>query len=411
MARQRALTLLALTGLVAAMVTITRYTYSYGEPNAVRLMISHQKLIQYQQRLRLVASQNNSDQTLHNLLEALIQPKSQPLIVPQTIKDPALSASGAQFETMAPVSSSQSSYLDDSMPVPIPVPVPVPVPSSAAQKHSAAVESVPVQPLQTRPVKPDGISVSKDLSTDRPLSIKAGDQGPGQGQDQGATEAQRKLNRVYKRTDAQRSQSTAKSESPSKVDIGIDIDQKSPQSNQKLQQLDSIENSIDTKHRAQQKASLKPKLVFDPNDLKTTESMKIDKALGCDDDLGASLDLLVIVNSAVDHFEARRAIRETWGRFAVERGAYLFFLIGSTIDHQVQDRVLLEEQENQDLLQGHFIDNYFNLTLKTISMMRWVSDHCHKVKYVLKVDDDMFVNMQHITDFSETRYFNKCIIG
>ena len=62
-------------------------------------------------------------------------------------------------------------------------------------------------------------------------------------------------------------------------------------------------------------------------------------------------------------------------------------------------------------MQGHFIDNYFNLTLKTISMMKWISDYCYKVKYVLKVDDDMFVNMQNLTDFSETRYFNKCIIG
>ncbi|CAG2120226.1 unnamed protein product, partial [Medioppia subpectinata] len=46
-----------------------------------------------------------------------------------------------------------------------------------------------------------------------------------------------------------------------------------------------------------------------------------------------------------------------------------------------------------------------------ISMMKWLTDRCSKVKYVLKVDDDMFVNMQHITDFSETRNFNKCIIG
>ena len=159
------------------------------------------------------------------------------------------------------------------------------------------------------------------------------------------------------------------------------------------------------------RAQYQPKFIFDANDLTTTESMKIDKPMGCGNDLGAALKLLVIVNSAVDHFEARRAIRKTWGRFAVERGAHLFFMLGSTIDQNVQDKVMLEEQENSDMLQGQFIDNYFNLTLKTISMMKWISDHCYKVKYVLKVDDDMFVNMQHFIDFSETRYFNKCIIG
>jgi hypothetical protein len=33
------------------------------------------------------------------------------------------------------------------------------------------------------------------------------------------------------------------------------------------------------------------------------------------------------------------------------------------------------------------------------------------VKFVLKVDDDMFINMQMLVDFSETRTFNKAIIG
>ena len=99
---------------------------------------------------------------------------------------------------------------------------------------------------------------------------------------------------------------------------------------------------IITRYSLMLRARYKPKLVFDANDLKTTESMKIDKPQGCGEDLGAALKLLVIVNSAVDHFKARRAIRQTWGRFAVERGAHLFFMIGSTTDQNVQDEVLLE---------------------------------------------------------------------
>lgn len=155
----------------------------------------------------------------------------------------------------------------------------------------------------------------------------------------------------------------------------------------------------------------KPKTVFDAEDLKTTEKFIIDKPLFCDTDKGATLDLLVVVTSAVTHFDAREAIRKTWGQFAVERGALLLFLLGATTNQSLQDVVVKEEQMYGDILQGAFVDNYYNLTLKTISLMRWVNETCRDVKYVLKVDDDMFVNMQMMVDFSETRTFNKAIIG
>lgn len=44
--------------------------------------------------------------------------------------------------------------------------------------------------------------------------------------------------------------------------------------------------------------------------------------------------------------------------------------------------------------------------------MRWVSDRCSKIRYVLKVDDDMMLNMQHIADFAEINpNFHRVIIG
>ena len=45
-------------------------------------------------------------------------------------------------------------------------------------------------------------------------------------------------------------------------------------------------------------------------------------------------------------------------------------------------------------------------------MMRWVSQRCSKIRYVLKVDDDMMLNMQHIADFAEINpNFHRVIIG
>jgi len=160
----------------------------------------------------------------------------------------------------------------------------------------------------------------------------------------------------------------------------------------------------------------KRKITFSPQDLETTKEFVINKPNFCDEDRGATNDLLVVVNSAVTHFEERDAIRQTWGQFAVERGSLLLFLIGSpdpssSDSDLIQERVFREEQSHGDLLQGSFVENYYNLTLKTISLLRWVNSTCDQIKYILKVDDDMFVNMQMVVDFCETRTFNKAVIG
>lgn len=154
------------------------------------------------------------------------------------------------------------------------------------------------------------------------------------------------------------------------------------------------------------------KLVFDQSDLETTKHMRIDKSVGCGEKDGGYADLLVMIVSAVSNFENRQAIRETWAKFAKERGAYVYFLIGSTDERTVQQRVESEDALNHDILQGEFFDSYHNLTLKTMAMMNWVGKRCSKIRYVMKVDDDMMVNMQYVTDFSEVNpNFHKVIIG
>nr|XP_027204732.1 lactosylceramide 1,3-N-acetyl-beta-D-glucosaminyltransferase B-like [Dermatophagoides pteronyssinus] len=154
------------------------------------------------------------------------------------------------------------------------------------------------------------------------------------------------------------------------------------------------------------------KVIFDREDLAETERMNIDKEDGCGEDQGAYADLLVLVNSAVFNFDARNAIRETWGKFSIERGAYFYFLLGSTDDQRIQDQVQEEDFKYGDILQGTFQDNYYNLTLKTITMMNWITKKCSKIRYVLKVDDDMMINMQHACDFTEINpNFHKVIIG
>ncbi|XP_055524830.1 uncharacterized protein LOC129718261 [Wyeomyia smithii] len=64
---------------------------------------------------------------------------------------------------------------------------------------------------------------------------------------------------------------------------------------------------------------------------------------------------------------------------------------------EVQMRVVNESEMYGDIIQESFIDSYNNLTLKTIMMLKWVVNNCDgRVKYIVKCDDDTFVNVPNL---------------
>ena len=48
---------------------------------------------------------------------------------------------------------------------------------------------------------------------------------------------------------------------------------------------------------------------------------------------------------------------------------------------------IMEEEHKLygDIVQGSFIENYKNLTLKGIMGLKWVSQHCQEVAFTIKV--------------------------
>ena len=43
-----------------------------------------------------------------------------------------------------------------------------------------------------------------------------------------------------------------------------------------------------------------------------------------------------------------------------------------------------------------FQDSYHNLTLKTTFLLKWLSHRCPRAKFILKVDDDVFINTENL---------------
>ena len=55
-------------------------------------------------------------------------------------------------------------------------------------------------------------------------------------------------------------------------------------------------------------------------------------------------------------------------------------------------------------LQGDFLDTYHNLSYKEIMGNLWISEFCEQAEFVVKTDDDQFIDLYEVTTNS---YNNK----
>lgn len=103
----------------------------------------------------------------------------------------------------------------------------------------------------------------------------------------------------------------------------------------------------------------------------------------------------VFVCSSVANFHKRKAIRKTWGRWLQDsEGLSLFFITGSPENNLTQQRLLQESREYSDIIQADFKDSYLNRTLKVISFLSWMNQFCPRMTFVMKIEDDVFLNVQ-----------------
>jgi len=112
-----------------------------------------------------------------------------------------------------------------------------------------------------------------------------------------------------------------------------------------------------------------------------------------------NLTLLAFVLTRRDNFIRRETIRKTWSNQTLFSQMRVVFMLGSSNDSQLDSKIKNESKIYGDIVQETFQDTYLNLTLKTIQGIKWVSEYCSKVKYVLKVDDDVLVNSYSLLNY------------
>lgn len=81
----------------------------------------------------------------------------------------------------------------------------------------------------------------------------------------------------------------------------------------------------------------------------------------------------------------------------------VIFLLGLSTP-QLQSKLTEEQQLNGDLVQGNFIDSYRNLTYKHLMGYKWILTNCPQTTYIVKVDDDSFVDVIQLFQLMNTIY-------
>ena len=159
--------------------------------------------------------------------------------------------------------------------------------------------------------------------------------------------------------------------------------------------------------------TLLPRDVSNKNYFDTTLAILHDIRHTCLDENGLltnNMFLIMLISSHPNHFEARQAIRATWGNnngFILNKKVRLRFIIGQQTDFsqtyqkklEIQSKIHKEYFLYQDIIQANFSESHRNLTLKVVLGLKWVSSNCPNTKFVFKGDDDVFVNVEALVRY------------
>ena len=85
----------------------------------------------------------------------------------------------------------------------------------------------------------------------------------------------------------------------------------------------------------------------------------------------------------------------------------LYFVFGKVPDsgskfHVWRNYELQKIATHSDVISLNVIDDYLNLTLKSVSMLKWASEYCSNAKYLVKMDDDIYLNMTNLFKVLDT---------
>ena len=120
-----------------------------------------------------------------------------------------------------------------------------------------------------------------------------------------------------------------------------------------------------------------------------------------------NLSYVVYVHSTPSAFERRQGLRDTWAQPDLLTGlpSQLVFFLGRP-DDDVLKKVMEENHRHHDIIMVDYVDSYKNMTYKAISAFKWFTVYCPNVRYLIKADDDVYVDVAQVMSILQTKYQN-----
>jgi hypothetical protein len=104
----------------------------------------------------------------------------------------------------------------------------------------------------------------------------------------------------------------------------------------------------------------------------------------------------IIVKSG--DFQRRNFTRFTWAKEIIEHfNIPVLYAIGYPTNSSIQEQILSEDKIYNDLLEFNILESYYNLTLKTTSVLYWFNQYCsNSSNYLFYVDDDVLIHVDKL---------------
>ena len=127
---------------------------------------------------------------------------------------------------------------------------------------------------------------------------------------------------------------------------------------------------------------------------------------------------IVFIITAPDHADHRAVLREkSWAGYnwkgkngrPVEGWKYMF-VVGRSESQKLMSRLEKEAEIYKDLIIADNLDSYHNLVLKVL----WILDHSlhnYDYDYLIKADDDTFINIQLLNEYVSRLKYKKLFYG
>ena len=121
------------------------------------------------------------------------------------------------------------------------------------------------------------------------------------------------------------------------------------------------------------------------------------------------LSYVIYIHTSPGSFDLRTSIRQTWGQpnLITDHPSRLVFFLGRPQTANELVRILQENEKHRDLVMADYIDAYRNMTYKAISAFKWFAVYCPNVKYLIKADDDVYVDMTFMIQTLDSTYKNR----